>query len=140
MLSKEITTLLIFAGIAFLLLVLVSQKSDYLVRGRIEVREPFEDKAETPVTGVSEPSPALAPAPADIDNKRQPYHLLRGVIADATTDAPSDLSYEKSYERNPKKVLEKTESYAQRTNNFKHKTPDSYTAPFPELSNSFYAV
>lgn len=136
MLSKEITTLLIFAGIAFLLLVLVSQKSDYLVRGRIEVREPFEDKAETPVTGVSEP----ALAPADIDNKRQPYHLLRGVIADATTDAPSDLSYEKSYERNPKKVLEKTESYAQRTNNFKHKTPDSYTAPFPELSNSFYAV
>ena len=134
MLSKEITTLLIFAGIAFLLLVLVSQKPDYLVRGRIEVKEPFEDKAEAPVTGVAAPSLA----PADIDNKRQPYHLLRGVIADATSDKPSDLSYEKSYELNPKKVLEKTESYAQRTNNFKHKTPDSYTAPFPELSNSFY--
>ena len=134
------TTLLIFSGIAFLLLVLVSHKSDYLVRDRIEVKEPFQDTNEIPVTGVAEEKTYLTPAPADITTQRQPYHLLRGVIPDATTDTPSDLSYESCYQRNPIKDLEKTETYAQRTNNYKHKTPDSCSAPFPELSNSFYAV
>ena len=143
MASKEITSLLVIIGIGFLVFVLLNQHADCIVRNRIEMKEPFEDTPQPPVTGVVDEmrsATAPAPAPADIDNQRQPYHLLRGVLPDATTDAPSNLSAERCYDGDYMNRLEKTQNFAQHTNNYKRATPDSCSAPLSVFVNSFYKV
>lgn len=141
MLSKELTSVLAITGIALLLFVLVTQHAEYssLVRARINVKEPFENAAEVeiPVTGISEIS-EMAPGPADIADQRQPYHLLRGVLPDAPTDVPSNLNAKSCYESDFANRFQKTESYLQRTNNYKRASPDNCSAPLSVLVNSFY--
>jgi hypothetical protein len=141
MVSKEITSVFIIMGIAFLLLVLASQYTDFsVVRPRLEVKEPFEDAAASPpVTGLLEMS-SIAPGPADITNQRKPYHLLNGVLPDADADKPSGLTAERCYSMNFATRFEKTNNYLQRTNNYKRGTPDNCTAPLSDLVDSFYKV
>jgi hypothetical protein len=142
MLSKELTSVLAITGIALLLFVLVTQHAEYnsLVRARINVKEPFENAAtdlEVSVTGITEMS-EMAPGPADIADQRQPYHLLRGVLPDAPVDAPSALNAKTCYESDFANRFQKTESYLQRTNNYKRASPDNCSAPLSVLVNSFY--
>ena len=142
MLSKQLTSALVISGIAFLLIILVSQhtESSSRVRERIEVKEAFQNAdVETPVTGVTEMS-ELSPSPATIDTPRQPYHLLKGVFPDAATDTPSTLTAEGCYKADFSHRLEKTENYIQRTNNYKRGAPDSCSAPLSVFVNSFYKV
>ena len=141
MLSKELTSTLAISGFAILVFILISQHTEYnsIVRGRLEIKEAFQDStAPTEVTGSSKTLSAVSPAPADIINQRQPYHLLRGVLPDADKDAPSDLNAERCYDVDFTKRLEKTENYIQRTNNYKRGSPDSCSAPLSVLVNSFY--
>jgi hypothetical protein len=134
MVSKEILSLSILLGLAFLLLILASQFTDpTVVRPRVAIKEAFED---APVTGRLE----TVGADADLTNPRTPYHLLKGVLPDAEKDAPSGLTAERCYQLDFSKRLEKTHNYIQRTNNYRHEAPDSCSAPFSDLVNSFYKV
>lgn len=137
MVSKEITSLFIIVGLAFLLLVLASQFTDpSIIRPRLNIKEPFEDPEAPPVTGRLQ----TVGADADISNPRMPYHLLKGVLPNADKDVPSGLTAERCYHLDFSKRLEKTHNYIQRTNNYRHEAPDSCSAPFSDLVNSFYKV
>ena len=126
-------------GIAFLLMVVVSQYNDFsVVRSRLEVKEPFED-APVAVTGITEMS-STSPGPADITNQRKPYHLLNGVLPDADADKPSGLTAQGCYSINFSTRFEKTKNYIQRTNNYKRAAPDNCSAPLSDLVDSFYKV
>ena len=140
MVSKEIVSVFIIMGIAFLLMIIVSQYNDFsVVRPRLEVKEPFEDAPTEPVTGLVEIS-RIAPGPADIANQRKPYHLLNGVLPDADADKPSGLTAERCYSMNFSTRFEKTNNYIQRTNNYKRAAPDNCSAPLSDLVDSFYKV
>lgn len=141
MISKEISSILAITGITFLLFVLVTQhvENSSILRSRIEVKEPFEDAPEAPVVGISDIL-ATEPGPADLANQRQPYHLLRGVLPDATVDAPSALNAKTCYEADFANRLQRTDSYLQRTNNYKRGSPDNCSASLSVLVNSFYKV
>jgi hypothetical protein len=83
----------------------------------------------------------VAPASASLKDPREPYHLLKGVLPNAAKDnqlnfgltaracAASDITFKHTL----------TGNYAQETNNFKRKSPESCSAPFRELVNNFYS-
>lgn len=144
--EKTNLTILVGLGILFLAGVLILQQSEFggnffVVRGRINVKEPFEsapvEKKET-VLGVLEMAPS-GPADANIENQRKAYNLLNGVLPDNETNRLSDLSAQRCYEGDFSTLLERS-SYRQLTNNYKRYNPDSCTAPFTELVTSFYKV
>ncbi len=144
--AKINLTILVGLGILFLAGVLVVQQSEFagnffVVRGRLNVKEPFESGAteiKEPVLGVLEMAPS-GPADANIENLRKPYNLLNGVLADDEKNRLSGLSAQRCYEGNFQTSLERS-SHKQLTNNYKRYNPDSCTAPFTELVNSFYKI
>lgn len=143
---KTTEEILYFIGIwavALLAMALVVQytqyKSFFLVRPAIEVKEPFQN-TPAQVVGITESSGSVGPADADLQNLKKPYHLLRGVLPDATSDRISGLSAQRCFETDFTRRIEKTGNYKQLTNNYKRETPDSCTAPLTELVTSFYKV
>jgi len=143
---KTTEEILYFIGIwavALLAMALVVQytqyKSFFIVRPTIEVKEPFQN-APIQVVGITETSGPVGPADADLESLSQPYHLLRGVLPDATRDKTSGLSAQRCFETDFNRRIEKTGNYKQLTNNYKRETPDSCTAPLTELVTSFYKV
>lgn len=138
---KDILAILALIGIAFLFMVVASQSKDTEVRARIEMKEPFSDVSGTPLTvkGVVETG-AITGSPADIENQRQPYHLLRGVLPDADKDKLGLLNAQTCYETDFQKRFEPVHTYLQRTNNYKRAGPDSCSSPMTQFVTSFYKV
>lgn len=135
MLFKGIVSLLAIVGIAFLLMVVASQANETVVRPRINVKEPFADAP--PVTGMVEMD-AISGSPADIQNQRQPYHLLRGVLPDAEKDTVGTLGAQGCYEGDFQTRFQPVQNYLQRTNNYKRAAPDSCSSPMTQFVTSFY--
>jgi hypothetical protein len=139
MLLKGIMSLLAIVGIAFLLMVIASQATENVVRARIDVKknEPFTDAVRQPVTGMPEMN-SISGGPADLENQRQPYHLMRGVIPDAEKDTLGNLSAQTCYEGDFQTRFQPVHNYLQRTNNYKRAAPDSCSSPMTQFVTSFY--
>lgn len=78
------------------------------------------------------------PSPVELYNN-QPYHLLNDImqpprLKESTSCVNSRACYATDFQR----MLEKTGTYRQMTNNYKHNYPDSCTAPLQELVLNFY--
>lgn len=137
MLFKGIVSLLAIVGIAFLLMVVAAQANETIVRPRINVKEPFTDASGAPVTGMVEMD-AISGSPADIQDQRRPYHLLRGVLPDAEKDTVGVLSAQGCYETDFQTRFQPVHNYLQRTNNYKRAAPDSCSSPMTQFVTSFY--
>ena len=130
-----IFNLIVIVGIAFLLMVVASQANETVVRPRINVKEPFADAP--PVTGMVEMG-AISGSPADIQNQRQPYHLMRGALPDAEKDTVGTLTAQTCYEGDFQTRFQPVKNYLQRTNNYKRAVPDSCSSPMTQFVTSFY--
>ena len=69
-------------------------------------------------------------------NANAPYRLLADVLPEKQTDGT--LTAQTCYQRDFLAQTEKTGNYIQRTNNFRHGTPDNCSAPLTEMVDSFY--
>lgn len=79
------------------------------------------------------------PADSTLSTPREPYHLLGGVLEPATHDNRlANFTSECAYIADGQRLIEKTGTYGQVTNNYKHKKPDNGTTWLHELSLSFY--
>ena len=123
-------------GIAFLLMIAAAQANENVVRPRINVKEPFTDGA-VPITGMVEAS-SISGSPADIQDQRRPYHLLRGVLPDAEKDTVGVLGSQACYEADFQTRFQPVKNYLQRTNNYKRAAPDSCSSPMTQFVTSFY--
>ena len=86
------------------------------------------------------PSP-LPPGPgeASLSKPREPYHLLGDYLPQASEDPRiANLTSECAYIADGERLIEKTASYGQITNNYKRKKPDNGSTLLHELSVSFY--
>jgi hypothetical protein len=80
--------------------------------------------------------PPDTPGPADLYNN-QPYYLLNdqfSTLGESLSNVNSRSCYKSDFER----MVSKTGTYRQMTNNYKRGYPDSCTAPFQELVSNFY--
>ena len=78
----------------------------------------------------------VIPADASLENPRQPYALLNGVLPEKTDKGT--LTAKTCYEKDFLAKSNKVGNYIQRTNNFRHAAPDSCSTPLTELVDSFY--
>ena len=98
---------------------------------------PTEQLCKAPLTT---PSPqSIGPAEATLEYPRQAYHLLGDYLEPATQESRlANLTSECAYIADGQRLIEKTGTYGQLTNNYKHKKPDNGTTWLHELSVSFY--
>jgi DNA-binding transcriptional LysR family regulator len=73
---------------------------------------------------------------ASLDNPRQPYALLNGVLPEKLDKGT--LTAKTCYDKDFIEQSNKVGNYIQRTNNFRHAAPDNCSAPLTEMVNSFY--
>jgi hypothetical protein len=99
------------------------------------VAESFENQSKE-VKGRIDVPGLLSPAEASLNVPREPYNLLNDVLAEKTTEG--SLTAKTCYQTDFLAQSNKVGNYIQRTNNFKHATPDSCSAPRTELVDSFY--
>lgn len=88
----------------------------------------------------SEPE-VSGPADAALEDPREPYHLLGDYLKPATSDEKpriANLTSECAYVADGERLIEKTGTYCQVTNNYKRAKPDNGTTWLHELSLSFY--
>jgi len=80
------------------------------------------------------------PADATLDSPRKAYGLLNDYMDPATDGSGilANLTSECAYIADGQRHIEKTGSYGQVTNNYKHKNPDNGSTMLHELSVSFY--
>ena len=100
---------------------------------------PAEQLCKVPLTTPSPREPG--PADATLSSPRVPYHLLGDYMEPALADGDeriANLTSECAYIADGQRLIEKTGSYGQITNNYKHKNPDNGTTLLHELSVSFY--
>jgi len=100
---------------------------------------PTQQLCKTPLTTAEPREPG--PADATLSSPRVPYHLLGDYMEPAMGDGNerlANLTSECAYIADGQRRIEKTGSYGQITNNFKHKNPDNGTTLRHELSVSFY--
>jgi len=87
-------------------------------------------------------SRASGPADATLDSPRVPYNLLGDYLEPAVGpgEAPrtANLTSECAYIADGQRLIEKTGSYGQITNNYKRAKPDNGSTWLHELSVSFY--
>lgn len=135
--ASVILTSLATFGIAILLYCMLSYTSELrsfsIVRAAIPIKEPFA------VVNNEEVS-TLSPGLADLENLRQPYTLLRGVLPDSPAQKTSGLDAKACYTGDFQNRLQRTGNFRQLTNNYKRGTPDSCSAPLTEFVTSFYQV
>ena len=67
-----------------------------------------------------------------------PYKLLADVLPEKKTEGT--LTAQTCYQTDFLAQTEKTGNYIQRTNNFRHGTPDNCSAPLTEMVDSFYQL
>jgi len=78
------------------------------------------------------------PSPAEVYNN-QPYHLLSDMMSvPRTKESISCVNSRSCYATDFGRMLEKTGTFRQLTNNYKRNYPDSCTAPTQELVLNFY--
>jgi len=77
------------------------------------------------------------PADATLSKPKVPYHLLGDYIKPAK-ERIANLTSECAYIADGERLIEKTASYGQITNNYKRKNPDNGSTLLHELSVSFY--
>ena len=98
---------------------------------------PTKQLCTMPLTTLPELS---GPADATLDTPRNPYNLLEYMEpASNSGTVLANLTSECAYVADGERLIEKTESYGQVTNNYRHKNPDNGTTWLRELSVSFYA-
>jgi hypothetical protein len=135
--SSVLLTVLAISGIVVLLSLLLSYTAELgtfsIVRAAIPVKEPFEVQDRQEEFG-------LSPKNAALENLRQPYTLLEGVLPSLEGNKPSGLDAEGCYKGDFQNRLQRTGNFRQLTNNYKRGTPDSCSAPLTELVTSFYQV
>ena len=95
-----------------------------------------DEEEEAFVSGTS--STPMGPAPADLEQPREPYHLLSDVIPNAPRDTIGCLRAGCCNETDFEARTNKTGNYLQRTNNYKRAYPDNCSAPYHEFTMSFY--
>lgn len=82
--------------------------------------------------------PPDSPAPADIYNN-QPYHLLGDEMAPPrVNETISCVNSRSCYASDFERMVSKTGTFRQMTNNYKRGYPDSCSAPYQELVLNFY--
>ena len=98
---------------------------------------PTKQLCKAPLTT---PLPELSgPAEATLSKPRDPYNLLGDYLEPATEEGRlANFSSECAYIADGQRHIEKTGSYGQVTNNYKHAKPDNGTTWLHELSLSFY--
>ena len=77
------------------------------------------------------------PADSTITEPRIPYHLL-GDFLEPAEERLANLKSECAYVADGQRLIEKTGSYGQITNNYKKTAPDNGSTLLRELSLSFY--
>ena len=100
-----------------------------------DVGYPTTQLCQMPLT-TADPRP-YGPADATITTPKVPYHLLGDYIKPAQ-ERIANLTSECAYIADGERLIEKTGSYGQITNNYKKKKPDNGTTWLHELSVSFY--
>jgi hypothetical protein len=84
------------------------------------------------------PLPQLSgPADSTLNEVREPYHLL-GDYLEPAEERLANLKSECAYVTDGQRLIEKTGSYGQITNNYKKAKPDNGSTLLRELSLSFY--
>ena len=91
---------------------------------------------EDGISGVPDTTGVTIPAEASLENPRQPYALLNGVLPEKGNKGK--LTAKTCYEKDFLAQSNKVGNYIQRTNNYPHAAPDSCSAPLTELVDSFY--
>lgn len=112
-------------------MVLNAQKDE----GFSDVGYPTSQLCTMPLTT---PQPKeYGPADSTIKSPKEPYHLLGDYIKPAQ-ERIANLTSECAYIADGERLIEKTGTYGQVTNNYKRKKPDNGTTLLHELSVSFY--
>jgi hypothetical protein len=112
-------------------MVLSAQKDE----GFSDVGYPTSQLCTMPLTT---PQPKeYGPADSTIKSPKEPYHLLGDYIKPAQ-ERIANLTSECAYIADGERLIEKTGTYGQVTNNYKRKKPDNGTTLLHELSVSFY--
>lgn len=88
------------------------------------------------IWGVQDTTGVVLPADADIKDPRESYALLKGVLP--TKRQEGTLTAKSCYETDFLSQTAKVGNYIQRTNNYRHETPDNCSAPLTEMVDSFY--
>ena len=97
---------------------------------------PTKQLCTMPLTTLPELS---GPADATLDTPRNPYNLLEYMEpASNSGTVLANLTSECAYVADGERLIEKTGSYGQVTNNYRHKKPDNGSTWLHELSVSFY--
>jgi hypothetical protein len=87
---------------------------------------------------LTSPLPQLSgPADATLEVPRNPYHLLGDYLQPAE-ERLANLKSECAYVADGQRLIEKTGTYGQITNNYKKEKPDNGSTLLRELSLSFY--
>jgi hypothetical protein len=87
---------------------------------------------------LTSPLPQVSgPADATLESPRIPYHLL-GDYLEPAEERLANLKSECAYIADGERLIEKTGSYGQITNNYKRAKPDNGSTLLHELSLSFY--
>jgi len=68
------------------------------------------------------------------------YSLLDGVLPLKEKQITGDLKSETCFNSDFQKRLEPTRNYLQRTNNYRHKDPESCSSPYQEFVTAYYKV
>jgi hypothetical protein len=100
-----------------------------------DVGYPTTQLCDMPLT-TADPRP-YGPADATLSKPKVPYHLLGDYIKPAQ-ERIANLTSECAYIADGERLIEKTGSYGQITNNYKRKNPDNGSTLLHELSVSFY--
>ena len=112
---------------------MAGQKGEGFYNG--DVGYPTTQLCQMPLT-TADPRP-YGPADATLSKPKVPYHLLGDYIKPAQ-ERIANLTSECAYIADGERLIEKTGSYGQITNNYKKKKPDNGTTWLHELSVSFY--
>ena len=83
-------------------------------------------------------NPASLKEPAGSLNPRDAYALLSGVIPVKKESKTGDLTAQSCYGTDFLAQTQMTGNYSQTTNNFKHRAPDSCSAPITGFVNTIY--
>jgi hypothetical protein len=98
--------------------------------------EAFANSSADDIKGQQDNTGVVNPADATLDQPRQHYGLLNGVLPEKVDKG--HLTAKTCFEKDFIQQSNKVGNYIQRTNNFPHAAPDSCSAPLTELVNSFY--
>ena len=109
----------------------------YLARSYFQQMEGFETMDASDSNPIMDYAPG-APSPSEVYNQ-QPYHLLSDIMGiPHTKETVSCVNSRSCYATDFSRMLEKTGTFRQLTNNYKRNYPDSCTAPIQELVLNFY--